>query len=828
MRRGSAAWRGSVPFGSASRRILLVSALCGAGAGTPPPAPDLLIGIHKRGTVFLRLRDRDAGRLALAVRGPTGGVATQEEAQVLSGRLEPRQAEARLRLSIPGSDGSIVVEERVRERTGANQCEITYLIRFDGEARIAGLDLGFSIPSGVLGPQPLIIGSAGEDAEVRIPAAPGAQDVGRWRGRSVRVPLPQENVLELALDRETWVSLRDLRRFGQDGVDFRFELMAGAGRVPSGTEVLCRATLRAPRGLALAFEPERLQVRTDTRDWFPYPLATDEAPVDLGFLADKPAGTHGFLTVRGDRFVFQDGTEAHFWGVNLGGGACFPEAAEADAMARRLSRCGVNLVRLHAMDATWAVPNIFRFREGKRGTRTFDPESLKRLDGLVAALAREGIYVAFDLLVSRRFSPEDGVAQGDLLDAGAKPYACFDPGLIALQREYAEAIWTHRNGRTDLAYRDDPAIVLQAIADENDLLSFPVILEPYRGDLERRYAGWRRARGLRPGETSIDVREPTPELLEFLVDVQREYYEDMEGFLRGIGVRVPITGSNGMRNLALEAALDATDYRDAHAYRNVPHPGDGSVLNAPMVRATSTIFSSLSFRRAAGVPFIATEWDEPWPNDWRAELPLWVAAISAFQGWGGAALYAYRTRSGPAGDALDGPYDALRDPCRFGLFPHAALIARRDVRPARTRCAFRFPPEAATAVPSATPWALPGLDLLPELHRVEVAIGDAPAGARILAPGEVVIEAAAGSVVSDTGEIRRSWEEGWGAIDTPGTQAVYGFVGRKGRIELGDLAIEVETPFAVVALSSLGDEPIRRSGTMLLTAVARAENTGLA
>jgi len=767
--------RGSERAGSGWRRLALAIAIgCAAGLGpldgaparkpeekpSAPPLPDLLMGVEKQGAAFLRLRGLDVGRLALAVQSASGRRATQEEGQVLSSRLESGQADVRLRLPIPGSDASFVVEQRVRERTAANECAITYLIRADGEAKIAGLDLSLLLRGDALGSYPLIIASAAEDAEVRIPAEAGAQDLGRWRGRSVRVhahrkdtPLPRENVIEVALDRETWVSVQDLRRLGQDGVELRFSLLPGGERIASGTEVLWKAMLRAPRGLALAFEPERLQVRTDTRGWFPYPLALDGAPADLGFLADKPAGKHGLLTVRGDRFVFQDGTEARFWGVNLGGPACFPEAEEAGAMARRLAQNGVNLVRLHALDAAWATPNIFRFRdEGRRGTRALDPESLERLDGLIDALAREGIYVAFDLLVSRRFSAEDGVKGAELLDAGAKPYANVDPGLIALQREYAEAIWTHRNKFRGLAYRDDPAIVFQAIADENDLLSHPVVVEPYRTALQERYAGWRSARGLNPAESSVDLlRSPAPELLGFLIDVQREYYVGMKGFLRGLGVRVPIAGSTGTRSLALEAALEATDHRDAHAFRNAPRPGDGAVLNEPMVRATSTIFSDLAFRRAAGVPFVASEWNEPWPNDWRAELPLWMAAIAAFQGWSGAAVYAYRTKAGPPGQAIEGPYDVANDPCRFGLFPHAALIARRDVRPARTRCAVLFPREAATAVPNPTPWTTPALDLLPERHRVEVAIGNAPDGARILRPGEGLVEPQAGSVESDTG-----------------------------------------------------------------------------
>ena len=55
--------------------------------------------------------------------------------------------------------------------------------------------------------------------------------------------------------------------------------------------------------------------------------------LDMSGLLDAPAGRHGFLTVRGDRFVFEDGTEARFWGGNLFGEANFPDKANAERLA---------------------------------------------------------------------------------------------------------------------------------------------------------------------------------------------------------------------------------------------------------------------------------------------------------------------------------------------------------------------------------------------------------------------------------------------------------------------------------------------------------------
>ncbi|MCS6950366.1 MAG: carbohydrate binding domain-containing protein, partial [bacterium] len=103
--------------------------------------------------------------------------------------------------------------------------------------------------------------------------------------------------------------------------------------------------------------------RTDTRDWYPLDTSPDDytqpAVVDLSRYLHKPAGKHGFLTVRNGKFVFEDGTPARFWGVNIVAGNVFMDKTTAERTAARLAKFGCNMVRLHHMDASWAQPNIF-------------------------------------------------------------------------------------------------------------------------------------------------------------------------------------------------------------------------------------------------------------------------------------------------------------------------------------------------------------------------------------------------------------------------------------------------------------------------------------
>ena len=78
--------------------------------------------------------------------------------------------------------------------------------------------------------------------------------------------------------------------------------------------------------------------------FIPYPFYYDDMPIDISFVFEneKPAGKHGFLKTEGRKFVFEDGTEARFWGTNFNGSACFPDHDYSEKVAKRLSKTGIN------------------------------------------------------------------------------------------------------------------------------------------------------------------------------------------------------------------------------------------------------------------------------------------------------------------------------------------------------------------------------------------------------------------------------------------------------------------------------------------------------
>lgn len=436
-------------------------------------------------------------------------------------------------------------------------------------------------------------------------------------------------------------------------------------------------------------------------NFIPTPAYPDMMPVDISFVFadERPAGKHGFIQRNGDHFCFEDGTKVKFWGVCLSGSANFPEHDYARQCARRLAQAGVNLVRMHWMDSEFNTPNIFAFRKGKRveTTRKLDPESLDRMDYLVSCLKEQGIYIYLDNMTFRKFKSGDGVPHADELDNAAKPYTLFDPWLITLQKEYMTQLWTHLNPYTGLAYKDEPAVVLTEITNENDLLGNMNRLKCPYYDQEYRYLlrDWLNAHGKTYDWENCELWKYDENLVDFKMDVTLSYYTRMVGHLRSLGVRIPITGNTWYHNsIANVAAQKDMDYTDAHHYIWDHRWGQTKKFwyNDPITRYPSVCYN-LAKMRTATQPFVVSEWNMCWPNSYRAEGPIYYAALSALQDWDGIGIFDYTQGRDPnkigvlgsemSTDYLAGyPFEAglmsvWNDPAIFGLFYHGAMLLRR-------------------------------------------------------------------------------------------------------------------------------------------------------
>lgn len=159
-----------------------------------------------------------------------------------------------------------------------------------------------------------------------------------------------------------------------------------------------------------------------------------------------------------------------FWGVNSCFGANFPSHKNAEIIAKRLRKFGVNLVRFHHMDNRNAPDGIW---QSSSLDRTLSTAQLERLDYFIFKLKEQGIYSDINLLVSRPFKsgnelPADSQKISDWKDRALVGF--FDPAFLSLQKQYAYDLLIHINPYTGNSYCKEPALAFIEINNENGLV----------------------------------------------------------------------------------------------------------------------------------------------------------------------------------------------------------------------------------------------------------------------------------------------------------------------------------------------------------------------
>ena len=582
--------------------------------------------------------------------------------------------------------------------------------------------------------------------------------------------------------------------------------------------------------------------------------AADSASLDLSFLLDAPAGKHGFPRVRDGHLVRGDGARLRLWGVHLTdwsrGSVLLPTKEDAPMWASTLARYGINCVRLHFLDLD--VPR--GIIAAGSDSRHFDAQQLDRLDFLVAELKKRGIYVDLNLNVGRSYRAGDSVPDFERI-RWAKGLTLYDPRLIALQKEYARMLLTHVNPYTGLAYRDEPAMAIVEILNENAVWVGFSATPFYDAALTTLYNEWL-AKNLSTAElarlreiTGVAADAPVPRLKgpevgaapkerffaesRFIVDVETRFYTGMASYLRdSLGVRVPITATadhgHSSSSYPMLMALSKLDIVDGHVYWQ--HPGSPPPVNTPMVNDPlhSTVVQ-LSRTAVAGKPYTVSEFNHPFPNEWAAEgIPI-IAAYGAFQDWDAIMVYTFEPKRDAAWKSYVGdPFDISLDPVRMTQMATGALaFLRGDVRPARqtvTRSYARDQAfESRRLARTEQPYFTPGFPLaLPLTHGVRIGSLDG-------APTATYAAIDRATIVSDTRElVWRTTADAHGLVteETDRTQALIGFV-KAHRPAVKNLSADVRNEFAAIVLSALDAKPIASASRLLLTAGSRVSNTGL-
>lgn len=249
-------------------------------------------------------------------------------------------------------------------------------------------------------------------------------------------------------------------------------------------------------------------------DLFPFVLPWDDGSAgstDVSGWLSKPAGKAGFITVK-DGHLFEGNQRIRFFGVNMAFDANFPAHEDAEKIAARLAKFGVNCVRFHHMDTIEHPVGLL-----EKDHQTINKDYLDRLDYFIAQLKARGIYTNLNLHVGRHY-PGEPDAHGNPYYKGIDQYV---PRMIQLQKDFARELLTHVNPYTKLNYIDDASVAFVEINNENGLIHswwnthFDALLAAHGAELQKQWNAWLKAKYANngkltqawPGVAAVEDRE---------------------------------------------------------------------------------------------------------------------------------------------------------------------------------------------------------------------------------------------------------------------------------------------------------------------------------
>ena len=443
---------------------------------------------------------------------------------------------------------------------------------------------------------------------------------------------------------------------------------------------------------------------------------------DFSDLLEAPAGKRGFMTTGGGHFVWRDGTRARFWGINVANSSVQESDKNIDAMINAFRRAGFNLLRLHHFDERLGIINL-----DAPDSRRFNAARLKKLDYWIYKAKQAGMYVYLDLLDYRRFKAGDGVPNAEAIGRAARPYAVFDPRLIELQKEYAKKLLRdHVNPYTKLAYADEPAVAVVELYDESGLFMrrgvWREMPQPYAARFQKLWNNWLKARygntrvlagawtdasgatALQKGESLENGTVQVPAMTwdvkllpqnqrvwaalprrndgaRFAYDLHKKYFAEMKSYLRGIGVKVPISATGRFEDMAdLKSMSEGLDFIGSNFYYDHPYWAAGAPAwqppsfyrnQNPMHDIDDRSFAaSISLARIKDKPFVVREWNYCYPNRNRGTGIIEAASYAAMHDLDAMILFTYETKPTARVDY----FNVRSDPTRWGLCGIAAQV----------------------------------------------------------------------------------------------------------------------------------------------------------
>ena len=217
---------------------------------------------------------------------------------------------------------------------------------------------------------------------------------------------------------------------------------------------------------------------------FPFVVPGDDVSggvTDMSFLNDRPADR--LVTVKDGHF-YAGNQRIRFWGMNNDYDANYPTHEQAEMLARRFAKLGMNLLRITHTDQQYAPRGLFD--PAFKGEMRLDPERMERLDYFIAELKKRGIYVELSLHIGHlKLMGKKGIpAVGDGRYSFGFGLPLWNERFIEAEKQYARDFFGHVNRYTGKPYTEEPAVAFMEIINENGILcAWP------RGHIKRTWSG---------------------------------------------------------------------------------------------------------------------------------------------------------------------------------------------------------------------------------------------------------------------------------------------------------------------------------------------------
>jgi len=446
--------------------------------------------------------------------------------------------------------------------------------------------------------------------------------------------------------------------------------------------------------------------------------------VNLSYLNEKPAGEYGFLKVNPEGHLVFEKSESE---TRFIGGQFFyndPPFSLSKIIAARFAKLGFNLWKWGAMELVWNE-NLF--------TKDWE-KKIKRFDYLFYQMKKHGVYCyaqidEYGLIYPSLLYPEakvyykinklDSFPLTSEITTKAIQYL-LEPSLWNAQKKYWYDFFNHKNPYTGLKYKDDPAIILVELTNENYILKrwefwgieYGEWPSSFRNLLIQKWNTWLKSqynstpelkeawnmdgkKGLLTNEKLGSVNfQPTTikdtnfsdqrkiDIAKFLCALQETYFDSCVTYLKSIGVKTLfILGNRYTISFPNLVSASKGDIMDSHVYYN--HPDvigkSGKIENSNPFKMNLTIITPVSATSIYRKPVSISETNWSFPSEHQYLFLPFLSSYSSFQDWDIMILHAFCDRSTYKKNYIEQQLIFGNNPIINSQLPLASLVFRNKL-----------------------------------------------------------------------------------------------------------------------------------------------------